>query len=171
MKKKIETKIQNFISTEIEWKPLNDVGVSQNKEDKTIEFLEALENIDERIENARQSAQGIMERIGQIKNGQEKIALQMKILVDSGSDFKDLLKPASEDAFLTLTIELSKVSLEKEEQLIQSMRQLQKILFSTRNKRIEEAIKYFELAIYKDGNFAPAYANLGILYDLSLIHI
>ena len=40
--KKIETKIQNFISTEIEWKPLNDVGVSQNKEDKTIEFLEAL---------------------------------------------------------------------------------------------------------------------------------
>ena len=31
--------------------------------------------------------------------------------------------------------------------------------------KYEEAIKYFELAIYKDGNFAPAYANLGILYD------
>ena len=31
--------------------------------------------------------------------------------------------------------------------------------------KYEDAIKYFELAIYKDGNFAPAYANLGILYD------
>ena len=114
----------------------------------------ALENIDERMENARQSAQGIMERIGQIKSGKEKIALQMKILVDSGSDFKDLLKPASEDAFMTLIMELSKLSLEKEEQLIQSMRQLQKILFSTRNKRIEEAIKYIEQVCDKsDNNF------------------
>ena len=31
--------------------------------------------------------------------------------------------------------------------------------------KYEDAIKYFELAIYKDGNFALAYANLGILYD------
>ena len=47
VKKKIETKIQNFISTEIEWKPLNDVEVSKDKAETTAEFLEALENDDD----------------------------------------------------------------------------------------------------------------------------
>ena len=44
VKKKIENKIQNFISTEIEWKPLNSVDISKDKIEITTEFLEALEN-------------------------------------------------------------------------------------------------------------------------------
>ena len=47
IKKKIEKKIKNFISTEIEWKPLNDVEVSKNKVELTAEFLDALENDDD----------------------------------------------------------------------------------------------------------------------------
>ena len=47
VKKKIEMKIQNFISSEIEWKPLNDVEISKDKEETTAEFLEALENDDD----------------------------------------------------------------------------------------------------------------------------
>ena len=47
VKKKIETKIQNFISTEIEWKPLNDVEISKDKVETTAEFLEVLENDDD----------------------------------------------------------------------------------------------------------------------------
>jgi len=43
VKKNIETKIQNFISTEIEWRPLNSVKVSKNKIEITTEFLETLE--------------------------------------------------------------------------------------------------------------------------------
>ena len=40
-------KIQNFISTEIEWKPLNDVEISKDKVETTAEFLEVLENDDD----------------------------------------------------------------------------------------------------------------------------
>ncbi len=47
VKKKIETTIRNFISTEIEWKPLNSVVVSKDKIGATTEFLEALENDDD----------------------------------------------------------------------------------------------------------------------------
>ena len=47
VKKKIETTIQNFISTEIEWKPLNSVFVSKNKIEVATEFLETLENDDD----------------------------------------------------------------------------------------------------------------------------
>ena len=47
IKKKIETKIKNFISTEIEWKSLNDVKISKDKEEVMAEFLEALENDDD----------------------------------------------------------------------------------------------------------------------------
>ena len=47
VKKKIETKIQNFISTEIEWRPLNSVEVSKDKVENATEFLEALENDDD----------------------------------------------------------------------------------------------------------------------------
>mgnify|MGYP001266618726 CR=1 FL=1 len=47
VKKKIETKIQNFISTEIEWRPLNNVEVSEDRAETATEFLEALENDDD----------------------------------------------------------------------------------------------------------------------------
>ena len=47
VKKKIETTIQNFISTEIEWKPLNSIVVSKDKIEITTEFLETLENDDD----------------------------------------------------------------------------------------------------------------------------
>ena len=47
VKKKIETKIQNFISTEIEWRPLNIVEVSEDRAETATEFLEALENDDD----------------------------------------------------------------------------------------------------------------------------
>ena len=50
VKKKIETTIQNFISTEIEWKPLNSVVVSKDKIEVATEFLETLEN-DEDVQN------------------------------------------------------------------------------------------------------------------------
>ena len=46
-KKKIEKKIQNFISTGIEWKPLNVAQVSKDKVETTAEFLEVLENDDD----------------------------------------------------------------------------------------------------------------------------
>ena len=44
VKKKIESKVQNFISTEIEWKPLNNVKASKDKEEVVAEFLETLED-------------------------------------------------------------------------------------------------------------------------------
>ena len=47
IKKKIEKKIQNFLSTEIEWKPLNSVEVSKDKVEPVTDFLEALENDDD----------------------------------------------------------------------------------------------------------------------------
>ena len=47
VKKKIETKVQNFISTEIEWKPLNNVEVNINKAEVASELLETLENNDD----------------------------------------------------------------------------------------------------------------------------
>ena len=47
VKKKIETTIRNFISTEIEWKPLNSIVVSKDKIEVATEFLETLENDDD----------------------------------------------------------------------------------------------------------------------------
>jgi len=47
VKKKIEKKVQNFISTEIEWKPLNNVNVNKEKLETITEFLEELENNDD----------------------------------------------------------------------------------------------------------------------------
>ena len=47
IKNKLESKIQNFISTEIEWKPLNSVEVSKDKVEPVTDFLEALENDDD----------------------------------------------------------------------------------------------------------------------------
>ena len=47
VKKKLETIIANFISTEIEWIPLNNVEVAKDKEEIAIEFLETLEDDDD----------------------------------------------------------------------------------------------------------------------------
>ena len=47
IKSKLETKIKNFISTEIEWKPLNTKMVSKDKLEMTMEFLETLEEDDD----------------------------------------------------------------------------------------------------------------------------
>ncbi|MDC0855637.1 YebC/PmpR family DNA-binding transcriptional regulator, partial [Candidatus Pelagibacter sp.] len=43
----LEEKIKNFISTEIEWVPLNSVDVDKDKSEAAIEFLETLENDDD----------------------------------------------------------------------------------------------------------------------------
>ena len=42
VKKKLETTISNFISTEIEWLPLNNVEVAKDREEAAIDFLETL---------------------------------------------------------------------------------------------------------------------------------
>ena len=47
VKKKLEEKISNFISTEIEWKPLNSVEISKDRQDEIIQFLETLEDDDD----------------------------------------------------------------------------------------------------------------------------
>jgi len=50
VKKKLEKTIANFISTEIEWVPLNSVDVAKDKVEAAIEFLETLED-DEDVQN------------------------------------------------------------------------------------------------------------------------
>ena len=47
VKKNLEKKIDNFISTEIEWIPLNSVKVSYDQQIKIIEFFEILEENDD----------------------------------------------------------------------------------------------------------------------------
>ena len=47
VKKKLEKIIANFISTEIEWVPLNSANVTKDKVESAIEFLEALEDDDD----------------------------------------------------------------------------------------------------------------------------
>ena len=47
VKKKLEKKITNFISTKIVWMPLNSVDVDKEKEQSVIEFLENLEDDDD----------------------------------------------------------------------------------------------------------------------------
>jgi YebC/PmpR family DNA-binding regulatory protein len=47
VKKKLEKVVSNFISTEIEWVPLNSVVIEKETEDKLIEFLESLEDDDD----------------------------------------------------------------------------------------------------------------------------
>ena len=47
VKKKLEKIISNFISTEIEWVPLNSVKVEKDNEDSVINFLETLEDDDD----------------------------------------------------------------------------------------------------------------------------
>ena len=47
VKKELEKKINNFISTEIEWKPLNSVEISEEKNGDLINFFESLEEEDD----------------------------------------------------------------------------------------------------------------------------
>ena len=47
VKKKLETVVANFISTEIEWVALNNADVEKDKQESVIEFLETLEDDDD----------------------------------------------------------------------------------------------------------------------------
>ena len=47
IKNKLESKIQNFISTEIEWRPINNVEVNEEQIESTTQFLETLEDDDD----------------------------------------------------------------------------------------------------------------------------
>jgi len=47
IKKELEKKISNFVSTEIEWIPLNNIKVSKEKNDDLINFFETLEDDDD----------------------------------------------------------------------------------------------------------------------------
>ena len=47
VKKKLESKIQNFISTEIEWVPLNSVEVTRDQIETVTQFLETLDDDDD----------------------------------------------------------------------------------------------------------------------------
>ena len=58
IKKKLEKEINNFISTEIEWIPLNSVEVSKEKNDDLINFFESLEENDD-VQNVYSNAKFI----------------------------------------------------------------------------------------------------------------
>ena len=47
VKKKLEKIVANFISTEIEWVPLNSVNIPNDRRESVIEFLEAIEDDDD----------------------------------------------------------------------------------------------------------------------------
>ena len=47
VKKKLEKKINNFISTEIEWVPLNNIKIAKEKHENLINFFETLEEDDD----------------------------------------------------------------------------------------------------------------------------
>ena len=55
IKKELEKEIENFISTEIEWLPINNVKVSKEKNDDLINFFETLEEDDD-IQNVYSNA-------------------------------------------------------------------------------------------------------------------
>ena len=50
VKKNLENKITNFISTDIEWIPLNSIDIDVEKKDEVTEFLDSLED-DEDVQN------------------------------------------------------------------------------------------------------------------------
>ena len=47
VKKNLEKTIANFISTEIEWIPLNNVDINNQKKDEVTEFFDSLEDDDD----------------------------------------------------------------------------------------------------------------------------
>ena len=58
VKKELEKEINNFISTEIEWKPLNSVKISKEKNEEMINFFELLEDEDD-VQNIYSNAEFI----------------------------------------------------------------------------------------------------------------
>ena len=56
VKKKLEKIVANFISTEIEWVPLNSVNITNDRRDDVIEFLETIEDDDD-VQNVYSNAQ------------------------------------------------------------------------------------------------------------------
>ena len=58
VKKELEKEINNFISTEIEWKPLNSVKISKEKNEEMINFFELLEDEDD-VQNVYSNAEFI----------------------------------------------------------------------------------------------------------------
>ena len=56
VKKKLEKIVANFISTEIEWVPLNSVNITDNRRDDIIEFLETIEDDDD-VQNVYSNVQ------------------------------------------------------------------------------------------------------------------
>ena len=58
VKKELEKKINNFLSTEIEWLPLNSVEISKNKHEDLINFFEILEDDDD-VQNIYSNAKFI----------------------------------------------------------------------------------------------------------------
>ena len=47
VKRRLEKKINNFISTEIEWIPLNSVQILKDNQETLVEFFELLEDDDD----------------------------------------------------------------------------------------------------------------------------
>ena len=56
VKKELESQINNFISTEIEWIPLNSVEISKERKDDLINFFELLEDDDD-VQNIYSNAE------------------------------------------------------------------------------------------------------------------
>ena len=56
VKKKLEKIVANFISTEIEWVPLNSVNITNDRRDDIIEFLETIEDDDD-VQNVYSNVQ------------------------------------------------------------------------------------------------------------------
>ena len=56
VKKELEKEIANFISTEIEWVPLNSVKISKEKNEDLINFFELLEDNDD-VQNVYSNAE------------------------------------------------------------------------------------------------------------------
>jgi len=56
VKKKLEKIVVNFISTEIEWVPLNSVNITNDRRDNVIEFLETIEDDDD-VQNVYSNVQ------------------------------------------------------------------------------------------------------------------
>jgi len=56
IKKKLEKRIKNFISTEIEWIPLNSVNILKDNEESLINFFETLEEDDD-VQNVYSNAE------------------------------------------------------------------------------------------------------------------
>ena len=56
VKKKLEKRIKNFISTEIEWIPLNSVNILKDNEESLINFFETLEEDDD-VQNVYSNAE------------------------------------------------------------------------------------------------------------------